>query len=51
MLTEFPGPPAYIPSLHRLIDATMFRVLPMEDNAKTGIVDFELEPTIDITHG
>jgi lipopolysaccharide transport system ATP-binding protein len=37
--------------LHRLIDATMFRVLPMEDNAKTGIVDFELEPTIDITHG
>ena len=32
--------------LHRVTDAAMFRVLPLPDHAKTGIVDFELEPTL-----
>ena len=34
--------------LHRLTDATMFRVLPLEDTAKIGIVDFEFEPVINV---
>ena len=34
--------------LHRLVDAAMFRVQPQEADARTGLVDFEFEPLIDI---
>lgn len=34
--------------LHRLVDAAMFRVQPQEADARTGVVDFEFEPLIDV---
>jgi lipopolysaccharide transport system ATP-binding protein len=34
--------------LHRLVDTAMFRVLPQERDARTGIVDFEFEPTVEV---
>ncbi len=32
--------------LHRLIDVSMFRVLPLEETSMTGIVDFSCQPSI-----
>lgn len=32
--------------LHRLVDAAMFRVQPLEDQCRTGVVDFEIEPLV-----
>jgi lipopolysaccharide transport system ATP-binding protein len=34
--------------LHRIIDACMFRVQPIEGQTATGIVDFEIEPRVQL---
>ena len=34
--------------LHRIVDAIVFRVLPVEDNLATEIVDFGFEPEISV---
>jgi len=34
--------------LHRVIDAAMFRVMPEEKDARTGIVDFEFSSMIEV---
>lgn len=43
MVGEVAGTETY---LHRLIDACMFRVLPLEETSMTGIVDFSCQPSI-----
>ena len=42
ILGEVDGEDTY---LHRLIDASMFRVLPLEENLFTGLVDFSCQPS------
>lgn len=37
--------------LHRLLDACLFRVLPVTDNSATGLVDFKCVPDFTITSG
>ena len=32
--------------LHRLLDACIFRVLPVSENASTGMIDFKCDPKV-----
>lgn len=35
--------------LHRVVDAAMFRVMARETDSRTGMVDFEIEPLLEVT--